>query len=156
MNKLSDKKKRWIKPEIFHCIVKHAPLISIDIIVKNKEGKFLLGLRKNRPAKGYWFVPGVRIFKGETIQEAFKTITKNELGVELDIKDAQFLGVYEHFYEDNFFGEDTETHYIVHAYQIEIDEIEIKPDQQHETFKWFTREEIISSEKVHKYCKLYF
>ena len=149
-------KKRWVEPDIFHCIVKNAPLISIDIIVRNKDGKILLGLRKNRPAKGYWFVPGGRIFKGESIEEAFRIITKNELGIELNIKDATFLGVYEHFYKDNFFGDDTGTHYIVLAYDIYVDNIPIQPDDQHEDFRWFSVEEILSSQKVHFYCKQYF
>ncbi|NPA54197.1 MAG: GDP-mannose mannosyl hydrolase [Aquificae bacterium] len=149
-------KRRWIEPEIFHCIIKHTPLVSIDIIIRNKEGKYLLGLRKNRPAKGFWFVPGGRIFKGETIEEAFRNITRNELGIEFNKSDAKFLGVFEHFYDDNFFGEDTGTHYIVNAFLLEIGDVELKPDIQHEAFRWATREEILSDNKVHEYCKDYF
>ena len=148
--------RRWIDPEIFHCIVKYTPLVSIDIIVENEEAKFLLGLRKNRPAKDFWFVPGGRIFKGEKLSEAFKRISKDELGIEFNIKDAEFLGVFEHFYEDNYFGTDAGTHYIVNAYKVKVKNMDIKPDCQHKEYRWFSREEILKNDKVHLYCKVYF
>ncbi len=68
-SKLSDKE--------FMNLIKNAPLVSIDLIVKNKKDEVLLGLRKNAPAKGTWFVPGGRIGKNETLQEAFKRIANN-------------------------------------------------------------------------------
>ncbi len=149
--------KRWIEPEILKCIIKNTPLVSIDIIVRRKEDKkVLLGLRNNRPAKGYWFVPGGRIFKDEKISEAFERITESELGVRLNIKDAKFLGVYEHFYEDSYFDESVGTHYIVNAYEIIINHTDIKPDEQHSEFRWFSEEEILSDYSVHNYCKAYF
>ncbi|MEG1251614.1 MAG: NUDIX domain-containing protein, partial [Citrobacter sp.] len=58
--------------DIFQTIVQNTPLISIDFIVKNERDEVLLGKRVNKPAKGYWFVPGGRIFKNETIFQAFK------------------------------------------------------------------------------------
>ncbi len=149
-------KRRWIDPEIFHCIIKYTPLVSIDIIVESEEKKFLLGLRKNRPAKNFWFVPGGRIFKGERLSEAFNRISKDELGIELNIEDAEFFGVFEHFYEDNYFGTDIETHYIVNAYKVKVKNVNIKPDSQHKKYRWFSREEILKNEKVHPYCKVYF
>ena len=34
------------------------PIVSVDLIVFNSEGKALLGKRLNEPARGSWFVPG--------------------------------------------------------------------------------------------------
>jgi len=152
----NNKIRRWTEPEIFECIIKNTPLISIDLIVKNKEGKILLGKRKNRPAQGYYFVPGGRIFKNETIEEAFRNISKNELGLDLDIKNAKFLGVYQHFYEDNFFNEDFGTHYVVLAYEVEISDLLELPEEQHDEYLWLTPEEILKNSKVHQYTKNYF
>jgi colanic acid biosynthesis protein WcaH len=150
------KTKRWTEPDILKCIVKNTPLISIDLIVRNKEGKILLGLRKNRPAQNYYFVPGGRIFKNETIEEAFKSISENELGISLDINKAKFLGVYQHFYEDNFFGDDFGTHYVVLAYEILVSDIPELPEEQHSNYIWMSPEEIIKSRNVHQYTKNYF
>ncbi len=149
--------KRWTEPEIFKCIVKNTPLVSIDFIIKNKEGKVLLGLRKNKPAQGYYFVPGGRIFKNETIEEAFKNISQNELGIELEINKAKFLGVYQHFYGDNFFGDESfGTHYIVLAYEINIQDLINLPEDQHSEYIWLSPEDILNSENVHQYTKNYF
>ncbi|RMD45194.1 MAG: DUF4916 domain-containing protein [Aquificota bacterium] len=149
--------KRWIEPAILKCIIENTPLVSIDVIVRRKKDKkVLLGLRKNRPAQGYWFVPGGRIFKDEKISEAFERITENELGVRLNIEDAHFLGVYEHFYEDSYFDTFVGTHYIVNAYEITINNIDVSPDDQHTEFRWFSEEEILSDNSVHQYCKAYF
>ena len=49
---------------IFRDVLNSAPLISIDILVKNK-GKVLLGKRINNPAKGFFFSTGGRIFKND-------------------------------------------------------------------------------------------
>ncbi len=155
-NTLKTSAKRWTEPDIFKCIVKNTPLISIDLIIRNKEGKVLLGLRKNKPAKGYYFVPGGRIFKNETIEEAFKNISENELGLKLNISDANFLGVYQHFYEDNFFDESFGTHYVVLAYEVEIPEIPKLPEEQHSDYLWLLPDEILKRDDIHQYTKNYF
>ncbi len=154
----ADKKtRRWTEPDIFKCIIKNTPLISIDLIIKNKEGKILLGKRKNKPAQGYYFVPGGRIFKNETIEDAFENISKNELGIGLKIENANFLGIYQHFYKDNFFGEeDFGTHYVVLAYEISTPDIFELPDEQHSDYVWLSPEEILKRKDVHQYTKNYF
>ena len=96
--------------EIFRCVVKNTPLISIDFIIK-KENKILLGKRINPPAKGYYFTIGGRIFKNETIENAKKRILKEELNLSLTPYplSLNFIGTFEHFYEDSIFGDDIST-----------------------------------------------
>ena len=57
--------------ELFKSVVANTPLISVDLIVRNPQGQILLGLRVNRPAQGYWFVPGGRVRKDERLADAF-------------------------------------------------------------------------------------
>jgi colanic acid biosynthesis protein WcaH len=80
-----------------------APLVSVDIIIKDPEQRALIGLRLNEPAKGYYFVPGGVIRKFETIQSAFSRILEAETGLNASINQAKFMGVFEHFYETNRF-----------------------------------------------------
>ena len=61
---------KLIPIEQFKTVVENTPLISIDFIVENSEGKYLLGKRTNAPACGYWFTLGGRILKDEPIAEA--------------------------------------------------------------------------------------
>ena len=148
--------KVWLDEEKFKCVIKYAPLVSIDLIVKNRDGKVLLGRRKNRPAKDFLFVPGGRILKGETIVEAFKRITLTELGREVSFSVAEFMGVFEHFYEDSFFGIDITTHYVVLAYKLmDLDNLKLS-DSQHTEYIWLSTKEILGREDVHQYTKAYF
>jgi colanic acid biosynthesis protein WcaH len=74
-------------------------------VVKNTRSEYLLGYRNNRPAQGFWFVPGGRFFKNETMGDAFIQLCKNELGASLTRQQARFLDPIEHFYDDCVFGE---------------------------------------------------
>ena len=56
-------------------IIDATPLVSVDLIIENRLKQILLGKRVNRPAQGYWFVPGGRILKNETIKDAIKRIS---------------------------------------------------------------------------------
>jgi len=146
----------WLEDDTFKCVVANTPLISIDLIVENEEGKVLLGRRKNRPAKGFLFVPGGRIFKNETIKEAFKRITFQELGKEINIVAARFLGVFEHFYDDSVFGEEISTHYVVLAHKLNITDKLSLPKLQHSEYLWLSIDELLNREDVHDYTKVYF
>ena len=60
----------FLRQEDFATVVRSTPLVSLDFIVENSRGEFLLGKRTNRPAQGYWFVPGGRVQKDETLEAA--------------------------------------------------------------------------------------
>ncbi|MHC4648054.1 MAG: GDP-mannose mannosyl hydrolase [Planctomycetota bacterium] len=139
-------------------VVKKAPLVSIDLIVKNERGQILVGFRKNEPAKDFWFVPGGRILKDERIAEAFGRIAREELGICPVFTEGKFLGVFEHLYPTNFTEEeDFSTHYVVLAYEIKTAETALAlPDDQHSEYKWLSKESINSESNVHPYTKGYF
>jgi colanic acid biosynthesis protein WcaH len=137
----------------FKTILNSAPLISIDILVK-KNGKVLLGKRSNKPAQGYFFSTGGRIYKNETIYNAMSRIAFNELNIELK-STPKFIGVFEHFYDDSIY-ENISTHYVNIAYEYEIEEIPDLPNEQHSEYKWFTVSELLENKLVHKYTKDYF
>ena len=142
----------------FQIIVDKTPLISIDLIVRNSAGKILLGQRLNRPAEGFWFVPGGRILKDESRADAFKRLTKEELGQAFSINQAELLGPFDHFYSDNVFGYEFSTHYVAIAYVLTLDtDLEELPlDVQHGSYKWFEIDSLLNDEKVHLHTKWYF
>ena len=78
--------------DTFKTIIASTPLISIDLIIRNKNGDVLLGKRINRPAQGFWFVPGGRVLKDESFALAFKRLIKVELDMfarRLHLRDNQ-------------------------------------------------------------------
>jgi colanic acid biosynthesis protein WcaH len=142
----------------FEQVVRLTPLISIDIIVRVPDGRVLLGRRKNEPAKGTLFVPGGRITKNETVEAAFRRITRAELGSQKELSQARFLGIYDHIYETNVFGKrGFGTHYVVQAYALELkEELHHLPPEQHGSYVWLTAPQILASPQVHKNTKAYF
>ena len=147
----------------FKHLIKNAPLFAIDLVVLNEQSQILLGQRKNAPAKGYWFVPGGRVFKNESLEQAFKRISTTELGIEIERNQAfmpngvWLLGLYDHFYHDSMFGEETDTHYINATHLIRLNEIQIPnlPTEQHRDYRWQNINEIEQDKTVHKFSKTF-
>lgn len=146
----------WLDLNKFKKVIMFTPLISIDFLIRNENGEYLLGLRTNRPAQGFWFVPGGRVFKNEPLDVAFKRLTREELGVELERSQADFKGLYEHFYYDSMFSKNISTHYIVLAYEVEVTQKKILlNEQQHSQCKW-VKNENFHTLKIHAYTLDYF
>lgn len=147
----------WLDKDSFRSVVDATPLISIDLIVQDPQGRVLLGQRVNRPAVNYWFVPGGRIRKNETLDDAFIRLTRTELGCEFPRSQAQFQGVYEHLYNDSVFGEGPNTHYVVLAYRLLIDVTVLElPEYQHSDYHWWLPADALASEQVHNNTRAYF
>lgn len=149
----------WLPDQVFKTVISSTPLISIDLVVRNNQNQVLLGKRLNAPAKGFWFVPGGRVQKDEILDDAFTRLIKEELGTEVVVKrsEANFLGVYEHFYEENVFDDTATTHYIVLGYEIQLHQNQVisLPKIQHEDYMWMTEQELLNNDLVHLYSKNY-
>lgn len=138
--------------------VSNTALIAMDLLLIDSDGRVLLGLRKNAPARDYWFVPGGRIYKNEPMALAFRRITRAECGVEMRLHEARFAGVFEHFYHDNFAGiPGTGTHYVSLAYRATVAQGALAlPDDQHRDYRWWTMDALLAAPEVHPYSKAYF
>jgi colanic acid biosynthesis protein WcaH len=147
-----------LNDDTFAYIVRHTPLVSLDIIIKDPQRHVLVGRRVNEPAKGQYFVPGGVIRKNEAIQAAFARILKAETGLLATINKAKFIGVFEHFYETNRFGHrHYGTHYIVLAYELKLKERPpVKLDYQHSDIRWMLEVDILLAPDVHPNTKAYF
>ncbi|MDD3598281.1 GDP-mannose mannosyl hydrolase [Sulfuricurvum sp.] len=146
----------FLDTETFTTVVANTPLIAIDLIVQNDSGEILLGKRLNAPARGFWFTPGGRIYKNESLENAFERISLCELGISISMSGASFRGVYEHFYEDSVFGEHISTHYVVLAYQLNALDHPFSINDQHSAYCWQTIEALLADAQVHAHVKEYF
>ena len=139
--------------ETFRTVVASAPLVSVDLIVRD-GGKVLLGKRRYDPARGFWFTTGGRVYKNEMIGNAIERIAKTELGIEL-ASVPRFVGVFEHFYDDGIFDH-VSTHYLNLGYEVYASVLQALPKEQHSEYCWFGVEELMQSSSVHDYVKDYF
>lgn len=138
-------------------VLDRTPLIAIDLIIKDQKNRVLLGKRTNEPAKGMWFVPGGRIFKNESLEDAFMRITETETGNKYLISESKLKGVFNHFYNTNVFGVNgISTHYVVLAYELKV-ESSFRPyvNKQHSEYKWFEKDSSDLS-NVHDNTLAYF
>lgn len=151
-----------LSKEEFSLAINLLPLVSIDFCILNDKKEMLFVERNCRPAKGFLFTPGGRILKNESLINASRRITREEIGLELNFDEMAFMGIYDHFYEDSAFDKEISTHYVNIPHLVELDReetnsIKVKHghNQQHGGFEWLELQAAIDSNRVHEYSKVY-
>lgn len=143
----------------FNSVVRDTVLVSLDLLVVNEKEEILLGKRCNSPARGYFFVPGGRIHKGESPVMALARISRDEIGTELRKEDVSLHGTYHHVFPDNFFEDPSipTTEYVVLACLFRPGPSFVaKPDSQHNDMRFFPIGVLAEHPEVHAYTKDYF
>ena len=88
----------FIEQDLYQELRAKLPIVCVDLLVISKERWYLLVKRSESPAKGVWWFPGGRIFKGEAIKDACLRKAREELGIELDVGDI--VSVEESIFKD--------------------------------------------------------
>jgi colanic acid biosynthesis protein WcaH len=140
----------------FNTIIENAPLISIDLCLLCR-GEILLCKRSNEPLSGEWFTPGGRLYKNEMWQNALLRILRTELSLAgLAVEDFTLMGLWDHFYSNSIFNQDSSTHYVNLPHYSEFkSHPEIVLDDQHSECKWFDVSVVSNDEKFHPYMRNY-
>lgn len=116
-----------IPTEFYKKIVDAVPILCVDVVLTEKD-KIILVKRKKEPKKGEWWVPGGRVFKGETAVEGARRKVKEELGI--DVKVLKSLGYYEGYFKKNEFGLKDRIHSLSIVFLAEPLSLDIKLDNQ--------------------------
>jgi colanic acid biosynthesis protein WcaH len=150
----------WLEDADFSQGVQALPLISVDLVVVNPLGEMLLGLRRNAPARNWWFTPGARIRKNEAFAQALQRVMSSELGSIKTLMRGppQLMGVWDHFYDDSAFSGQVSTHYVnlPHVLRLNhsLDE-QALPNDQHSQWRWQAPSIAASAQDVHPYVRVY-
>lgn len=126
--------KSYIDPELYKEIRKNISIPCVDAVVVHK-GKFLLGKRVNKPAKGEWWFPGGRMLVGEKFEEAVSRKIKQETG--LIVETQKFLALETWDYPDG--PDDIPTHSIACVFKATVASSNPKLEQQHSGLEWFSK-----------------
>lgn len=70
--------------ELFVEILKYMPIATFDLIVEYGDQGVIVVKRKIEPYKNVWALPGLRMYKGESINDTLRRIAKDELGLTID------------------------------------------------------------------------
>lgn len=111
---------------LYKKIIQCLPIVSVEAIIEN-DGSLLLMKRKNKPAKDYWWFPGGRIKKGETLQEALFREVKEETG--LTLTESRLINVYSRLFDVR--------HDITIAYLCSCQSGEVILNNEHSEYKYF-------------------
>jgi len=143
--------------DVFQTVIENTPLFAIDLVVVNEMDELLVGKRLNAPAKNWWFVPGGRVFKNESLSDAFIRLSGSELGVQYSLTQAHLLGVFEHFYNDSVFDPNTSTHYInaTHLLRVEMEELNLPTEDQHSNYRWVNLSDVETDTTIHHFSKVF-
>jgi len=94
--------KKFLPSEVYSKLVRDCVVCCVDCVIvrhnplTNRKECLLLE-RSTEPAKGLWWLPGGRLFKGETFFDCATRKAKEETGLE-DVTPIQVLGFYNTFF----------------------------------------------------------
>ncbi len=128
--------RRKIPEGLYQKIHQVIPIVTVDLVVKNR-GSFLLVKRKNEPEANVWYFPGGRVLKNERLKEAAKRKLKEETG--LTGKTQRLLGIHEHFYNPRHsYFKNFSSHVISFVFEVSVSQKSlITLDKQSSDFRWF-------------------
>ncbi|WP_435066131.1 NUDIX domain-containing protein [Halobaculum sp. EA56] len=129
-----DETRQRIPDDDWETIVRHVPIVSVDLIVRVDNG-VLLGKRTNEPAKGEWFTPGGRVHKCESRRDAVHRVAKQEIGI--DVRIDRQIGTYEHIYDTADVDSTNSKHYLATGFVVSPEERPTVGDDQHSEFTVF-------------------
>ncbi|MGR3296000.1 MAG: NUDIX domain-containing protein, partial [Candidatus Bathyanammoxibius sp.] len=124
----------WIDDELYTTIKSVIPILCVDMLIRDADGRVLLGKRTNAPAKGEWWIPGGRVLVWETLVSAVHRKALQELAVDVAIDSV--VGTY-----DNIFPGESHMVTVVHA--CHLGSGALRTDDQHSEYRWFTSLELL-------------
>ncbi|WP_420182386.1 GDP-mannose mannosyl hydrolase [Haloarcula sp. KBTZ06] len=144
-----DRHDERIPTETFATCLDNMPQPCVDLVVEYEDG-IVLTRRQNEPAKGEWFWPGSRLYKGERLDDAAARIAREELG--LTSVATEQLGVSEHFWDVSSVDGVDSRHTVPIVYRAVPDNgAEIALDDQHDSYRIVTEVPADANQYVTEY-----
>lgn len=78
--------------ELFEQMLEYMPIPTFDLIIEYGDEGVIVVKRKIEPYKNVWALPGLRMYKGEGIDDVLHRIALQEVGLEIDTKQKRLLG----------------------------------------------------------------
>ncbi|MEI8125823.1 MAG: NUDIX domain-containing protein [Parachlamydiaceae bacterium] len=124
-----------VPSNIYSEIVQSMTISCVDAFVYDFENKaYFMIQRTTPPGKGKWWIPGGRIFKGESFYESAVRKTKRESG--MDICPIAQLGTYSTYFPESAWGPNVHTDTKNTAILALCDNQNFYLDTDHQAAKW--------------------
>lgn len=99
--------------EAFETILEWSVLPTFDLLVEYGDQGVIILKRTIEPYKNVWALPGLRMYKGEDINDTIKRVAKQELGLIIDPEKRVFVGQYVGKFKTEFNRQDLSTGYLI-------------------------------------------
>lgn len=99
--------------EIFEQMLEYMVIPTFDLVIDYDGQGVIIVRRKLAPYKDVWALPGLRIFKGEDIDDALIRIAQNEVGLLIDPSKKVLLGQYMGKFKTEHERQDLSTGYAI-------------------------------------------
>jgi ADP-ribose pyrophosphatase YjhB (NUDIX family) len=107
--------------EVFEQLLEWSVIPTFDLVVELPEGEGVVLVRRNiAPYENCWALPGLRMFKGEGIDDVIARIAEDELGVRVDVAAKRYPGQYVGRFKTERERQDLSSGYVVRALSGEL------------------------------------
>lgn len=113
MGNRKTKTPRYAPREIFEQILEWSVIPTFDLVIEYENQGVVVVKRRIAPYKDQWALPGLRMMKGEGIDDVLKRIAKKELGLSINPQRKVFLGQYVGKFKTERQRQDLSTGYFV-------------------------------------------
>ena len=120
----------------YQVVADSMPILCVDLFLQDGRGRHLEVHRNNAPLKGRWWVPGGRVFRGETLEQAAVRKAFEELG--LAASSLRLIGYHEYHLTDNPFGTSSGFHAVSFVFTGIVDATNLRLDDQSSDWGWFS------------------
>ena len=129
-------RKGWLPTHVYKEIAKRIPILCVELIIYNKDGKVLLVKRKLPPLQNSWWLPGGGVLFGEKLEKAAVRVAAEELGLRAgDLHLIRQTGIMELFFRKGYFENPCHTVSIIFLMMLE-GKREIRLDFQSANYRW--------------------
>jgi ADP-ribose pyrophosphatase YjhB (NUDIX family) len=106
--------------EAFEQILEYSVIPTFDLVIDVPERGVLMARRKIAPYAGKWALPGLRMFKNETIDDTLLRIATAETGLQIDLDNKVLIGQFKGNFRTEHNRQDLSTGYAVQALSDEV------------------------------------
>lgn len=141
--------KMEISSRTYFTILRHVPLVTVDIIILSADRKkTLVGLRKNKPARYTWYSIGGRLQKHESFIHCAIRQLQIDLGLKISLSRLKFIGIKSEEFPDSSHGK-VSTHNINLFFGLIMNQNSFMANDQHSKIDWLS----IHDGRIHPYVR---
>jgi len=121
-----------IPNNLYYQIISSFPIACVDVAIIAR-GSVLLVKRNDLPAKGEWWSPGGRVYKGELMKETAKRKALEEVGIECHV--GPIIHTAETIFPDGPNG--IPVHSINSCFMLyPVGDFTVRLDSHHDSYEW--------------------